>query len=546
MTVSFRGVPTGFDPLARPMRGSGTDFAPAPRTFGVMLLALIALGASAAHAAPEIRATAVFSLGKDASGQKAAAMADALLRARVDAARNLRLIEPGRVLSGDPRTREEETLERARAALADGRRAYDALALDDAIARLGQAVSLYQQTGPLLGDLGELRTALTYLAASLVLRGSADEAESTFVELLTVDPSHTLVGFPPTVERVFERAAARIDATASGGVEIYSTPPYAGVYLDGRFEGVTPLVLEDVVAGTHYLRLEKLGYTIHGAPLQIAPKQRITSQTRLASLTRGAELRDLAARSVDEVTSAGMGGHTRELARQLVADSVIFVTVTQSGRDAAFVGAVFDARAGERVATERVVLSADAATFTDRLGRYLDRLVSSAESGVPSPGATAGAPAPEGGAFGLGAAPSQGTGEVSGTPRVGTPAPSGVLVEPRRERPTPPELYLGWTLVGVGGVAVVTGVVFGILTLDKHADFRDTTQLSPELGDIRDEGKTFATTADILFASGGALLVGGITTVLVSEMTRSSPAQTLEGSVIPIEGGAMVGLGGQF
>jgi hypothetical protein len=98
-------------------------------------------------------ATAAFAVPRDPSGQRAAAIVAAVLSERVAERARLRPIEPGRALSGDPRTREEETLSRARTALADGRRVYDALNLDEAIARLGQAVSLYQQTGPLLGDL---------------------------------------------------------------------------------------------------------------------------------------------------------------------------------------------------------------------------------------------------------------------------------------------------------------------------------------------------------------------------------------------------------
>jgi hypothetical protein len=504
-------------------------------------LPLVALGAPARAAGPEIRATAVLALGKDPSGQKPAAMADALLRRQVDAARGLRLIEPGRVLSGDPRTREEETVERARAALADGRRAYDALALDDAIARLGQAVSLYQQAGPLVGDLAELRTALAHLAAALVLRGSADEAESTFLELLTIDPGFQLTGFPPTVERVFEQATRRLDATPSGGVEIYSTPPYAAAFLDGRFEGVTPLVLDDVVAGTHYLRLEKLGYTVHGAPLEIAPNQRVTSQTRLSSLGRGAELRDLAARSVPEVSQEGMGGQTRELARQLVADTVIFVTVSQSRRDATFVGAVYDAREGMRIATERAVLSADAATFTERLGRYLGRLVAAAQRGEPSPEAEASDSRPGGPAFGLGQR-SGGQGPPPGA-APGGPSYGSTLTD---EPDTPGEVYLGWTFVGLGGVSLATGVAFGILAQATYDDFRATSQRSPDLGDLQDRGELYSTTADVLYITGGTLVAGGAALVLLADVIGKSPAEQLRASVAPLDGGAAVAVGGRF
>ncbi|MEO1334198.1 MAG: hypothetical protein AAFV29_01085, partial [Myxococcota bacterium] len=169
----------------------------------VLLLTLSASAASSVRAA-EIPATAVVAIARDPSGQKAAAAAAALLRSRVRAANDLRLIDPVRVLSGDPGTRKEELLERAREALQDGRREYDALALDTAIARLGQSVSLFQRTGPLLGDMNELATAYAYLAAALILRGSADEGESTFVELLTISPSYQLTDFPPAVIRIFE------------------------------------------------------------------------------------------------------------------------------------------------------------------------------------------------------------------------------------------------------------------------------------------------------------------------------------------------------
>lgn len=511
---------------------------------GVRLAVLLSsvgllLTGAQAKAGPEIRATAALAQGKDPSGQKAAAMADALLRTRVARAPGLRLIEPGRALSGDPRTREEEILERARAAFADGKKAYDALALDDAIARLGQAVSLYQRAGPLLGDLGELRSALAHLAASLVLRGSADEAESTFVELLTIDPSHELSGFPSTVDRVFERAAARLDALPSGSVEIYSTPPYAAVHLDGRFEGVTPLVLDDVIAGTHYIRLEKLGYTVHGAPLEIAPKQRLASQTRLASLVGGAELRDVAARSADEVGRGPMGGSTRELARTLVADTLIIVVVTQSGRDASFVGEVYDAPSGRRLGREQTVLSADAATFTERLGRYLDRLVDIA-SAPPSDPAIFGEEGPSPGepAFGLGAPP--GAKETFG------PALEGALIaDPPRASATPSEVYLGATVAGLGVASLITGAVFGILAWDVHEDFRSTSQRSPDLAELRDRGEDYSLFADVAYGVGGGLVAVGGTIVLLAYLLRS-PAEQLAGAVAPVPGGAVVGLGGAF
>lgn len=518
---------------------------------------ILALTAHTAGAA-ELSATAAFAVARDPSGQRAAAVADALLRTRAEKAKSLRLIEPARVLSGDPRTREEETLERARAAFADGRRAYDALNLDEAIARLGQAVNLYQQTGPMIGDVEELRNALNYLGAALTLRGSPDEGESTFTELLTIDPTFQLSGFPPAVEKAFEQASKRIEQAPNGSVEIYSTPPYAAVYLDGRFEGVTPVTLSDVLAGTHYLRIEKVGYTVHGAPLEISPNQKITSQTRLRSMKKGVELRDITARATEEVVAEGMGGSLRTLARMLTADTLIFVSVTQSGNDATFTGGVFDASTGTRLATERAVLSVAAQTFGSELDTFTQRLIAAAERTEVKEGGTA-----EGGNTGSGFGLSEGSGvgrsgsgsgtggNYSGGTVSGSMTPTGPNNSTTATvRPTPSEEYLGWTMIGVGSAAVVTGVVFGILAQTVHSDFKKTSQESPDLENIRNRGKTDALISDICVGAGVAAAIGGTIILLVSGSDEPTPEELLRNprsaGIVPTEGGAILTFGTSF
>lgn len=516
-----------------------------------------------AHA-DEIRATAALAVARDPSGQKAAATAAALLRERVKAAAGLRLIDPERLLSGDPRTREEETVERARVALADGRRAYDRMALDYSIARLGQAVELYEQAGPLLGDLDELATSLAYKAAALILRGSADEGESIFVELLTISPNYQLADFPGTVRRIFDRAIRRIDRAPAGSVEIYSTPPHAAVFMDGRYEGVTPLTLDDLVAGTHYLRIEKLGYEVHGAPLEVAQNQQITSQTRLRSIRRGVELRDLAARGARDIDRRadrrGMGGALRTITRNLNARRIIFIAVSQSGRDASFTGVVFDGPSQRRMATRRTVLAVDREIFERDLGRYLDRLVAAASADltgtadIDEPPPAGARDEPSDGAFGLAGPRSDRPGAreapidreaPSGSQRLG----SDFEAPTRPEKETPIGTYVGWSLVGAGAATLITGGVFGVLALDTQSEFNDTPQNSPDVSDLQDTGNQQALVADVLYGVGGAMLVAGVTTLLVIELSEPSPSQLFEveqAGLTPIDGGAVVSVGGSF
>ena len=543
-------------------------------TFAFAWLSL-ACGAPERAAELEKLATAAFAVPRDPSGQRAAAIVAAVLSERVAERARLRPIEPGRALSGDPRTREEETLSRARTALADGRRVYDALNLDEAIARLGQAVSLYQQTGPLLGDLSELATSLAYLGAALTLRGSTDEGVSTFVELLTINPGYSMEGFPPTVAKMFEKAVEKLQKAAKGSVEIYSTPPYAEVFVDGTFRGVTPLTLKDLPGGTHYLRLEANGYVIHGAPLDVTPNQQITSQTRLVSVKNGAELRDLLSRASREVPGENMGGNLRQLARLLVADALVVVSVSQSGKDATLVGAAFDAGAATRLMTERAVLDADGPGFQRDTAAMIDKLLTAIAGDAPKPRAGGGEVQP-GGGFGLdtgGGPGTTGAGTGSGGAGAGTsgatgagssPAGSGgtvtagsgaavsgqaPVIGPKKEG-VKPGTIAGWVMVSAGGVAAGVGIGFGILTANTHRDYLNTSQASSDLPAIRNAGKNRALVADITLIGGLTLVAGGVVTLILSGRESGTPAEILGlngAAIVPLaDGGALLSVEGSL
>ena len=47
---------------------------------------------------------------------------------------------------------------------------------------------------------------------------------------------------------------------AAGDLSVTSDPPDAGVYVDGRFAGQTPVTLPKLAAGDHRVRLVKNGY----------------------------------------------------------------------------------------------------------------------------------------------------------------------------------------------------------------------------------------------------------------------------------------------
>src|SRR5205814_10721548 len=68
-------------------------------------------------------------------------------------------------------------------------------------------------------------------------------------------------------------ASPKPDAIASakaGSLIVESRPPGAAVIVDGQHAGITPLSLGDVRVGTHAIRIERDGYRIWTAGVNIS------------------------------------------------------------------------------------------------------------------------------------------------------------------------------------------------------------------------------------------------------------------------------------
>ncbi|MEE2903500.1 MAG: PEGA domain-containing protein [Myxococcota bacterium] len=474
-----------------------------------------------------------FAVAKDASGNKSAAALNALLRAKIKSLDSFLLIEPNEALSNDKRSAFEAYLDRAREAFADAREAYDAMALDQAIARFGQSVNLYKQVGPLLGDLSEFKKVLSFYGAALALRGSADESKAVFKELLTLDANYELTGFNPLVTKVFNTAIEAEEKLERGQVEIYSTPANAAVFINGVFRGVSPLLVDQLAIGTHFVRIEKNGYEAYGGPLEITNQQSLTSQTRLRSIKNGQMFRDLVSRAGRSVTKGGMDGKLRELARTLLCDVLVVVSVTQSGSDISLNGGVYDRKSAKRIANEQGIIAYRPQNFAREVNVYLGRLLKNAVA--LSKGEDAAALSRESrkgrlSGFGLGdtrikdaAMGGQSPESATGTPMEVVRQPSSGTVDGSPE----PAQILGWGLVGLGSAGLITGAVFAGLAKNTHNDFLLTSQNSPDLPLIQENGKTESLTADLSFAIGGGITLIGATILTFHALKRPAPTELL-------------------
>lgn len=111
--------------------------------------------------------------------------------------------------------------------------------------------------------------------------------------------------------------------------------------------------------------------------------------------------------------------------------------------------------------------------------------------------------------------PAKGTAEVKATlaPKTEAPPPVAPPPPPRVEHETPTRTIVGWTLTGVGGVAIVTSAILGIRALSLSSDYDDRTSPSFQSKDTRDTGIAFRTGADVALVAG--ILAGATGLVLL-------------------------------
>jgi len=80
--------------------------------------------------------------------------------------------------------------------------------------------------------------------------------------------------------------------------------------------------------------------------------------------------------------------------------------------------------------------------------------------------------------------------------------------ERAREAPARSPSVVPWIVTGVGAAALATGAVLGAVSAARHAAAIEAPQT--EIDDDQSQARHFATAANVLFASGGALAVAGV------------------------------------
>lgn len=150
----------------------------------------------------------------------------------------------------------------------------------------------------------ELAHAQFLLGAANAVDGNKKEAIAQFVALLAWRPDFVADAeiWPEKVLPLWEKAQEKVKKLDGGSIEISSSPDGAMAYVDGRFVGFTPTVVEGLPAATHYVTVRMYGRVRSVSAVKVSDRRPSQLEVKLDP-TPGVER----VREAIDVIAAGVG-----------------------------------------------------------------------------------------------------------------------------------------------------------------------------------------------------------------------------------------------
>lgn len=157
--------------------------------------------------------------------------------------------------TGDPgaQSRAESLIERARDAMDDSE-------FERATRLLRKAAKLMQSNGDAVADLRLLPEIYLQAGVAYFRDGMEDEGDDMLNKAVHMAPNRKLEesDYPPIFIRVFDRARFNVLRRPRARIEVKAKSG-ATVLFDGRNMGKAPIVLEEALPGSHWIRIEQPG-----------------------------------------------------------------------------------------------------------------------------------------------------------------------------------------------------------------------------------------------------------------------------------------------
>ncbi len=288
------------------------------------------LFASALHAAP-LPEVALVGLHTEGFTASQASQALDSLAASLEATGRVTVIGPGEVARRiDGRERiivSDAFLGPARDLLDEGRVLYERADPAQAIPILEDAVQAFNATMAYTTENRSLIEALLLLGFAHIVTGEEDTARKAFGRVVQLDPHRELdaINYAPRIVGFYAEVREQVLARGFGSIEVLTELPGAEVWVDGRRVGLTPMVVDDLPVGRHFLAVVGTGGYRSFGLVEIEAGGRNVARVGLDDRTLAEPERS------DRGRSRQTEQLYRSLAEHLQADAILLGGVDESG-----------------------------------------------------------------------------------------------------------------------------------------------------------------------------------------------------------------------
>jgi hypothetical protein len=361
--------------------------------------------------------------------------------------------------TGTAQVREEKAAQGA-AAFAEGQKAYDELDTQKALQQFDAAVQAYEASD-LSRYFADLSRARVMKIASQVANGDNKAAAREIADVLARNPRAEFSPnyFPADERALVEKTRKSVLAQADKTLEVSTAPVIAQVFLDGQFQGSSPLRLPGLSRADHFVTVVAPGYALD--------QQRVSGTEAAFTLqptSHAPRLRELVER-IEKGPEA-------------------------KGRDEAL--KALGTLAGTQQVLALLLRGTPGAGAQDAIALRLETR-DGHNLGYAAGPVTASGEAMEAGVQALLASALRGD-----APRNGSKPVSHF----RAGAPSPNRRTAGYVLLATGAALLAGGIYFGLEASSKSDQFKETPQTSARGEALKSDGKTFALIADLGILSG--------------------------------------------
>ena len=243
----------------------------------------------------QITQTAAYSIAEDDIHPKFKLLIDAVVKDFIAKQENTKLIFRESLTARESYFELVEKYNNAIKFMQSGKTAFEKIELESTIQLFSKAKSILVTIPALYEQFDLLISSLKFLSATFILTGNEELAIDTLNELVKLKPDVQFEKevFNNSVLDLLEQIKVARSKIVKGSLSLITKPDNCQVFFDGKLIGVSPLRLDKLPSGTHYLRINLPGYISNGEEIQLKSGMETHIKSELKKELQNEELKSI-------------------------------------------------------------------------------------------------------------------------------------------------------------------------------------------------------------------------------------------------------------